>query len=168
MLPGENASMTSSRSVTLADLPTLLELNNAAVPAVNALDLAQLTELVNLSAVALTVDTLECLLVALRPGLPYASANYRWFSERYPDFLYVDRVVVAPDARGAGLGTQLYAEVRKHAQALGAPRITCEVNAVPANPGSQRFHERLGFATIGRLCSGGGKEVGMMEKILRY
>lgn len=158
--------MTTLRSVTLSDLPALLELNNAAVPAVNALDLAQLTELVNLSAVALTVEALECLLVALRPGLPYASANYRWFSERYPDFLYVDRVVVAPESRDAGLGTELYAAVQKHAQALGAPRVTCEVNVVPPNPGSQRFHERLGFATVGRLRSDGGKEVGMLAKLL--
>ena len=160
--------MTSLRSVTSADLPTLLELNNAAVPAVNALDLAQLGELVDMSAAALTVDSLECLLLALRPGLSYASANYRWFSDRYPDFLYVDRIVVGPDARDAGLGTLLYAEVDDCARRLRLPRITCEVNVVPPNTGSQRFHSRLGFSSVGRLRGDGGKEVGMMEKPLSY
>ena len=168
MSRGENAGMTSLRSVTTADLPALLELNNAAVPAVNALDLAQLTELVDMSAAALTVDSVECLLVALRPGLAYASANYRWFSERYPDFLYVDRIVVGPDARDAGLGTLLYAKVEDCARRLGVPRITCEVSVVPPNPGSQRFHSRLGFTGVGRLCGDGGKAVGMMEKTLSY
>ncbi len=160
--------MNSFRSVTTTDLPTLLELNNAAVPAVNALDLAQLGELVDMSAAALTVDSLECLLLALRPGLSYASANYRWFSDRYPDFLYVDRIVVGPGARDAGLGTLLYAEVDDCARRLRLPRITCEVNVVPPNPGSQRFHRRIGFSSVGRLRGDGGKEVGMMEKPLSY
>jgi predicted GNAT superfamily acetyltransferase len=168
MSGGENAGMTSLRSVMAADLPTLLELNNAAVPAVNALDLAQLTDLVDLSAAALTVDNVECLLVALRPGLVYASANYRWFCERYSDFLYVDRIVVGPDARDAGLGTLVYAEVEDCARRLRAPRITCEVNVVPPNPGSQRFHGRLGFTSVGRLRGEGGKEVDLMEKTLSY
>ncbi len=160
--------MNSFRSVTTTDLPTLLELNNAAVPAVNALDLAQLRELVDMSVAALTVDSLECLLLALRPGLSYASANYRWFSDRYPDFLYVDRIVVGPGARDAGLGTLLYAEVDDCARRLRLPRITCEVNVVPPNPGSQRFHRRIGFSSVGRLRGDGGKEVGMMEKPLSY
>ncbi len=146
MSRGENAGMTSLRSVTTADLPALLELNNAAVPAVNALDLAQLTELVDMSAAALTVDSVECLLVALRPGLAYASANYRWFSERYPDFLYVDRIVVGPDARDAG--HPALRRGRGLRQAAGCPsnHLRGQCGAAeprfPALPQPSRLHRR--------------------------
>ena len=126
-----------TRPITQADLPILLAMNNAAVPDVNRLDEAELARLADLSAVA-TVVVLDGkpqgIVLALRPGRPYDSLNYRWFTERYEDFLYVDRVIVAPDRRGAGLGRMLYAEVFDHAAAHGVARVTCEVNLEPRNP----------------------------------
>lgn len=168
--------VSAPRPVVPRDLPRLLTLNNAAVPNVNALTLAQLTELVRISTVALTAQALTaqhdhepaCLLLALSPGEPYDSANYRWFSEHSPDFLYLDRIVVAQRARSAGLGARLHAELCAHARALGLGRITCEVNVVPPNPGSYRFHTRLGFSTVGRLSSADGKEVVLMERPVQH
>lgn len=162
-------ALTPLRSIEFADLPALLGLNNNAVPNVNALDLARLAELVGLATVALTADgenDVDCLLLALRPGSRYDSANYLWFSERGDDFLYVDRIVVSPAARSQQLGTRLYDELAGRARALGLARITCEVNLVPPNPGSQRFHHRLGFTEVGQLDSVGGKRVSLMEKVL--
>ena len=159
------------RAITSQDLPTLLRLNNVAVPNVNALTLAQLNELVSISAVALTAEhdrEPACLLLALGPGAPYESANYRWFSERYQDFLYVDRIVVAPRVRNTGLGAQLHAEVYAQARARGATRVTCEVNVAPPNPGSYRFHHRLGFRTVGKLSSIDGKEVALLERSVHH
>jgi predicted GNAT superfamily acetyltransferase len=89
----------------------------------------------------------------------YGSANYRWFCERYDDFLYIDRVVADPAFRGRGVGRALY----DHAIEFGrgrAPLLTCEVNETPPNPDSMRFHENLGFRPLGRQeTEGGAKSV---------
>ncbi len=149
----------------------LLGLNNAVVPNVNALTLEQLSELVRISTVALTVEHDKepaCLLLALAPGAPYDSANYRWFGERFQDFLYVDRIIVAPHVRNAGLGAQLHAEVYAQAKVRCLARITCEVNVAPPNPGSYRFHARLGFSPVGRLSNADGKEVALMARPVQH
>ncbi len=159
------------RPITPQDLPQLCELNNAAVPNVNTLTLAALTELVRVSTVALTAEhdnEPACLLLALAPGAPYDSANYRWFSERFRDFLYVDRIVVAARVRNTGLGARLHAEAYTQARVQGLARITCEVNVAPPNPRSYRFHNRLGFRTVGKLSSADGKEVALMERPVHH
>jgi predicted GNAT superfamily acetyltransferase len=64
----------------------------------------------------------------------------------------VDRIALAPAARGSGTGERLYRELLALLAAdpdrVGLP-LACEVNTRPANPGSLRFHQRLGFAEIG-------------------
>jgi hypothetical protein len=40
--------------------------------------------------------------------------------------------------------------------------IGCEVNSDPPNPASDAFHERLGFAEVGRAALPGG------TKLVRY
>jgi predicted GNAT superfamily acetyltransferase len=160
----------ATRRITRADLPILLAMNNAAVPDVNRLDEAELARLAELSAVA-TVVVLDGepqgIMLALRPGQPYASPNYRWFTERYDDFLYVDRVIVAPSKRGAGLGRTLYADAFDHAAAHGLAQVTCEVNVEPPNPGSLRFHARLGFAQVGeQYTENGAKRVALLARPL--
>jgi predicted GNAT superfamily acetyltransferase len=62
----------------------------------------------------------------------------------------VDRIVVAPDHRGRGLGALLYSAVFDAARALGAEDVVCEVNLKPANPESLAFHDRLGFTEVGQ------------------
>ena len=157
-----------TRRLAQTDLPILLAMNNAAVPDVNRLDEVELARLAELSAVATVVvldDKPKGILLALRPGQPYDSLNYRWFSERYQDFLYVDRVIVAPDKRGAGLGLMLYTEVFDHAAAHGVAWVACEVNLEPPNPGSLRFHTRLGFARVGlQYTEGGAKRVALLAR----
>src|SRR5690606_1174658 len=103
--------------------------------------------------------------IALAPGTDYASENYTWFSARSADFLYVDRIVLAPRLRGLGVGPRLYAAVEEAARVDGATEITCEVNVRPPNPGSLAFHARLGFAEIGRQqTKGGALEVALLAR----
>ncbi|TIP69850.1 MAG: GNAT family N-acetyltransferase, partial [Mesorhizobium sp.] len=71
--------------------------------------------------------------------------NFLWFRERYPRFVYVDRVVVAGEARGRGHARRLYEDLFDHALRAGQTIVTCEVNAEPPNPASDAFHAALGF-----------------------
>ena len=163
------------RPVTEADLDRLIELNRASVPAVNDIDVDEMRWLVEHAELAVAVvdaalaaaaqadaahpDAVLGFVLALRPGLDYASENYRWFSERGADFLYVDRIVVADGHRSAGLGAALYDVVFERARAVGAAEVECEVNVEPPNPGSMAFHARLGFTEVGRQSTKGGAAV---------
>lgn len=153
-----------------AERGLLLALNNASVPHVNELDPARLDALLEQAEVALAalVDHhLAGALVALGPGADYPSANYRWFSERYEDFLYVDRVMVDPARRGGGVGRRLYAALADLARA-DCPCLLCEVNEEPPNPGSMSFHEKQGFEPVGRLDHpDSGKRVVLLRRNLR-
>ena len=72
--------------------------------------------------------------LAFREGIEHDSVNYRWFAERYPTFLYVDRVVVASESRGAGAGSQLYERLFEHAVETGStqwPRSSTSIHRTP-------------------------------------
>lgn len=183
------------RPMEAEDLAGVLELNAASVPAVGELDAARLAALVGMAELALVVrgpapaptadDTggpatggpatggpaaggPAGFVLALGPGLDYGSPNYRFFDAGPGDFLYVDRVAVAPWAHRSGLGRMLYAEVVARARELGRRRVTCEVNLQPPNPRSRAFHAAMGFAEVGRQWTYGHTvEVQLLELDLR-
>lgn len=107
--------------------------------------------------------------VGLSEGVDYASPNYRWFADRHDTFAYVDRIAVAPELRGLGVADAVYEEFERWAACSGRPVVCAEVNVVPPNPRSMRFHERRGFTTVGEQAPYGGDErVAMLEKPLRF
>lgn len=135
----------------MRDAEEVLALNNAAVPNVNRLEMRELERIVGLAAYVRVLRDAEGVtgfVICLPSGGDYWSENYRWFGERYGEFLYLDRVVVAERVRGQGVGAALYAEMHAFA-ATRWPRVTLEVNLAPPNPGSVRFHERLGYERVG-------------------
>lgn len=143
-----------------ADLDAVVEVNDGAHPAVPITPRDGFATLVRLSTVALVVEDAEGVggfILAMPPGLDYASENYRWFSERSRDWLYVDRIVLAPRLQGRGVGPRLYDAVFAAARAAGFGEVTCEVNVRPPNPGSMAFHSRLGFREVGRQTTKGGE-----------
>jgi predicted GNAT superfamily acetyltransferase len=153
------------RPLSDTDIPGLVTLNRASVPAVNDIDEREMAELVRDAQLAVGAvapehpDALAGFVIALAPGLDYASENYRWFSARSSRFVYVDRIVVADGMRGSGTGARLYEAVFAHAAVSGALEAFCEVNVEPPNPGSLRFHSRLGFEEVGRQSTKGGSVV---------
>lgn len=150
-----------------ADLPAVVAINDAAYPAVPITPPEELAGLIGMARLALVADDGEVagFVVALGPGLAYASENYTWFGARSHDFLYVDRIVLAARLQGQGVGPRLYAAVEEAARADGATEITCEVNTRPANPGSLAFHARLGFVEVGRQATkGGSTEVALLAR----
>lgn len=151
-----------------ADLEAIHALNQANDPHVNALSPEALRAIVAESALlrVATVDgEVVAFVLALAPRADYASANFRWFRERYAAFLYVDRIAVELRQRGRGIGAMLYDAVEARAVALGMPLIACEVNLRPPNPESLAFHAHRGFVEVGRQdTEGGAKTVALLAK----
>jgi predicted GNAT superfamily acetyltransferase len=144
------------RELVPSDLARLVELNNHNVPAVSPSDLDGMAALLEATDFTVAVvdeadpERVRGFALLFRAGADYASENYRWFAARSSDFFYVDRIVVADDAQNAGVGRALYAAIIDAARERGLTEVTCEVNVDPPNPGSMRFHGRLGFAEVGR------------------
>lgn len=159
------------RDLRADDHPLVLSLNDGALPAVSPLDDDGLVALVgecSHAIVAVNDDgSLGGFCITLGPGAAYASLNYRWFAARYDEFEYLDRIVVAPAARGAGIGGAMYDELERRI-AGATPWLLCEVNVRPLNEGSLRFHHRIGFAEVGQQDTDGGtKRVSLLAKPLR-
>ncbi len=147
----------------------VLALNNDNTPHVNALSEQALDALIAQAAsfqVMTRQDkTLSGFVLLLREGQGYESLNYRWFSETFEQFLYVDRIIVAPDCRGQGVAQALYDHAIDLAQAMGVKTLTCEVNLAPPNPRSLAFHHRQGFQEMGQQMTDGGlKRVSLLQK----
>ena len=108
------------------------------------------------------IGELDAFLIAFDQDARYDSPNFLWFRDRYPRFVYVDRIVVAAPVRGRGLARNLYRDLFARATAAGHERVVCEVNSNPPNPGSDAFHTALGFAGVGNAAIHGG------AKTVRY
>ncbi|SIO31468.1 phosphinothricin acetyltransferase [Rhodovulum sp. ES.010] len=73
-------------------------------------------------------------------------------------------ILLAPGARGRGLGRALMQAVEAHAAAGGAHSMIADVSA--ANPGGIAFHARLGYLRIARLPQVGRKAGHWLDLVL--
>jgi uncharacterized protein len=151
------------RSVALADIlrdealaKALLALNNSHARELSWLEAERLAYLVGEAFLARRIGQADAFLLAFDQNARYDSPNFIWFRDRYARFVYVDRIVVAPQVRGRGCARQLYGELFEHAARAGHDRIVCEVNKVPPNPASDAFHAALGFIEVGTASVHGG------------
>jgi predicted GNAT superfamily acetyltransferase len=129
----------------------LMEFNNAAVPDIGELTIHKAEWLVN-HAVLPGLATLDGrpagMMVVLSDTSGYDSDFYRWFTERYENFLYIDRIVVVDWARGQGVAKHLYESVDQAAQAKKLA-VVADVYSEPPNVASLRLHLTRGFQSIG-------------------
>lgn len=156
------------RDATPADFSAILALNEAFVAVLSPLDGARLARLHAQSALHRVIERegrVEAFLLAFREGADYDSPNYRWFAQRYPHFLYVDRIVVAGDAQARGAGRRLYRELYALAVRDAVPLVTCEFDLEPPNPASERFHAGLGFREVGRQQLHGGRKTVSLQAL---
>jgi len=138
-------------------LPTgLLDLNNAHARELSWLDPERFRQLTERAFRAWRIGDADALLISFDQAADYDSPNFQWFRARMNRFVYVDRIVVAPHARGRGLARKLYAALFEAALQAGHERVVCEVNSQPPNPGSDAFHARLGFIGVGSARLGDG------------
>ncbi|SFO88926.1 hypothetical protein SAMN03159463_03176 [Mesorhizobium sp. NFR06] len=144
--------------VSPADEAAILALNNEHAAELSWLEPERLSFLLGEAFYTRRIGMLEAFIMCFDQDARYDSPNFLWFRERYPRFVYVDRVVVAAEARGRGHARRLYEDLFEHARDSGYAVVTCEVNADPPNPASDAFHAALGFAEIGDAVIHGGKK----------
>jgi len=143
-----------------AILSAVLALNTAHEEELSPLDSARLRRLVTQSFAAFRIGEVEAFLIAFDQAADYDSPNFIWFRDRYPRFVYIDRVAVSQAVRGRGHARKLYEELFARARLAGHDQIVCEVNAMPPNPASDAFHHALGFGEVGAgEIHGGAKTV---------
>ena len=148
----------------------ILGINAANVPEVGSMDHAGLMERLAMPhwlGAAFMGDRPVGVLLGMREGAAYRSPNYLWFNQRYDRFIYVDRIMIDEAARGLGAGRALYDRFVEDF-ADDAQWLFCEVNTLPPNPQSLRFHDSLGMMKISDLVHvPGEKAVAMLGRCLR-
>ena len=156
------------RPLEEGDVAAVLTLNELEVEKLAPMDEAQLWEI---HALADRFDVVELdgafvgFVVTVRPGSDYWSDNYQWYADRYgEDFYYLDRVVMHEEARGRGLGSQVYDALEQRAAAYR--RLALEVNVDPPNEGSLAFHRGRGYEPVGELTDSVGHRRLMLAKEL--
>ncbi|MDA3040284.1 MAG: GNAT family N-acetyltransferase [Actinomycetota bacterium] len=154
-----------------ADFDEVLEINQSNVPEVGPLDEEKLALFVRISpclkVIEIDGDVVGMLIGLTESDTDYRSLNFGWFRERLDRFAYIDRIALAVAARGQGWGPALYEDLESWARSIDRPAMCAEVNTLPPNPRSMRFHLLNGFEEIGRFQPYGPEaEVAMLRKPL--
>jgi uncharacterized protein len=116
--------------------------------------------LVKQSEHALTVDDggqLAGFVITLPTGATYESSRYEWFEERFDDYLYLDRIVVADTHRRQGVASRLYDVVE---QDLPVALEVYETNDV-----SLAFHRHRGYEKVGELVHEGKTNLMLVNRL---
>ncbi|MGE7138552.1 GNAT family N-acetyltransferase [Luteibacter sp. NPDC031894] len=157
------------RDVREHDLDAVLALNNEAGTGILATDLDRLRRLYEIAhyfRVAEEDDRILGFLIAMRQDADYASPNFRWFQAHYESFVYIDRIVIASQSRGHGLGRIFYCDVQSYAE-VRVPLLTCEVFLEPRNDQTVLFHGTMGFQEVGQQKMGEtGPKVSLLAREL--
>ena len=161
----------TTRNIELSDLARVLEINNANTPGVSELTKNELQTDLSNSLHALAIDNEQgevcAFCITFDPGAPDAGANHQWFAERYISFVYLDRIAIDSNHQNRGLGALLYQAVEQHMlKSAEHSLLCCEVNLEPPNPGSLRFHKRIGFTEVGQHSPQQGYVVSLLQKVI--
>ncbi len=160
------------RNIEITDLARVLEINNANTPGVSELTMDELQTDLRNSLHALAIDNEHgevcAFCITFAQDASEAGDNHRWFAERYESFVYLDRIAIDSDYRNRGLGVQLYQSVENMMlQSTEHSMLCCEVNLKPPNPGSLRFHHRIGFTEVGQQSFDTDYTVSLLAKFVR-
>lgn len=129
--------------------PQILKINQTFVHWLSPLDAAGLKTILALAHYAKQIDDAQAILIGYDHGADYDHKNLSWLRARFDAFFYIDRIIIDSAAQGKGYARALYEDFETEARRKGLPRLVCEVNTKPDNPGSHRFHEKMGFEPIG-------------------
>ena len=141
-----------SSSVSQSLLLEILALNQENTPEVGSLaSIKELQNSVTQSSnnyyISLN-DTVIAFMICFRERSNYHSDNYKFFSKKENKFLYVDRIAIKDTYRRKGIAKNLYSIIEMQANVESIP-LCCEVNTIPLNEISIRFHQDFGFSQVG-------------------
>jgi len=74
--------------------------------------------------------------------------SYQWFSMRFEEFVFIDRIIVDNAYRRQGRGAQLLDACVTKAQMHNKPLIVCHVHDRPSNKIGHLFVQSMGFSAI--------------------
>jgi predicted GNAT superfamily acetyltransferase len=159
------------RNIVSTDVTRVLEINNANTPGVSELTMIELATDLKNSLHALVIDNEHgevcAFCITFAPDAPDAGVNHQWFADRFESFVYLDRIAIDPTYQNLGLGVLLYQSVEQQMIASAQHSLLCcEVNLEPPNPGSLRFHHRIGFTEVGQHSPQQNYLVSMLSKNL--
>jgi uncharacterized protein len=140
------------RDVREHELDSVLAMNNAAGPGVLAMDTARIRyfwENADYFRVAEVDGLLAGFLIGVSQSANHDSSNFLWFRERYEQFIYIDRIVIASARRSAGVGRVFYADIHSFSEAR-APYLAAEVFIESNNHPALLFHGSFGFREVGQ------------------
>ncbi len=130
----------------------IYSINQDNVPEVGSLDsLEQQKKLLSVSSyhsILLKENELIGFSICFRESRPYWSENYKYFEDKLNRFLYIDRIAIRSEYRRQGHAKRMYEDIFNFASQDDLI-VTAEVNTKPANQGSLRFHEYMGFKEVG-------------------
>ena len=150
---------------SVSDKDFILNLNKQNLPAVSPLYDDSFNMFLKYSEYFKTIkieDTPVGFLIALLPGHPYKSVNYKWFENRYKSFIYVDRIVISSDHQDKGIGSFFYDHIKLSFHDR-FNLMVCEVNLIPKNTQSINFHKKYGFAEVGQQYTDQRKKLVSMQ-----
>src|SRR5205807_2391322 len=119
--------------VSAQDEAQILALNNEHAAELSWLEPERLSFLHGAAFYARRIGDLEAFIMTFDQDARYDSPNFLWFRDRYERFVYVDRIVVAAQARGRGHARRLYQDLFAQVARAGHTLVTCEVNTNPPN-----------------------------------
>ena len=159
------------RNIVSTDVTRVLEINNANTPGVSELTLSEFETDIENCLHALAIDNEHgevcAFCITFAPDAPHAGANHQWFADRFESFVYLDRIAIDSNHQNRGLGALLYQTVEQRMlESAEHSLLCCEVNLEPPNPGSLRFHKRIGFTECGVQSTAPGYAVTYLQKCL--
>ena len=128
----------------------LLRMNAQFVHWLSPLDQAKLDYVLTRATYQRQINDGAGVLLAYPDTVDYPDhKNLTWLQAHVQNFFYIDRIIIDAAVQGQSLGRRLYEDVERFAALAGYDHLACEVNTRPDNPGSHRFHQQMGFKTIG-------------------
>jgi predicted GNAT superfamily acetyltransferase len=146
------------RPIKPQDLDVIVDLNQAALEGVGALDHESLALLVKQADQALVLDDdgdVAGFVITLPTGATYDSSRYEWFEDRLEDYVYLDRIVVAETHRRQGVASKLYDAIESD--------LPVALEVYETNTGSREFHRRRGYRKVGELKHAGKNNLMLLK-----
>ena len=130
--------------------PHILKINSEFVHWLSPLNEARLKWILERATYARQIKEAQAILIGYGHDVDYPNhKNIAWLSNHVENFFYIERIIIDIASQGRGFGRRLYEDVEAFAAARGYTNLACEVNTVPNNPGSHKFHQALGYITLG-------------------